>query len=77
MRITRAYTITPEIKRILDTKPNKSKYICRAVRKLHLQEDDFDVHDIDARTLAIALKYKEELWPHLKRELEEWLRATS
>ena len=77
MRITRAYTITPEVKRILDTKPNKSEYICRAVRKLHTQDEEVFAGDFDTRALIIALKHRKELWPHLRRELEEYLRATS
>ena len=77
MRITRAYTITPEVKRILDTKPNKSEYICRAVRKLHTQDEEVYARDFDTRALIIALKHREELWPHLRRELEEYLRSTS
>ena len=55
MRITRAYTISPEVKRILDTKPNKSDYICRAVRKMHIQEDDFDLRDVPTQQLLVAL----------------------
>ena len=55
MRITRAYTITPEVKRILDTKPNKSDYICRAVRKLHTQEEAFDIRDIPTTRLKLVL----------------------
>lgn len=54
MRITRAYTITPEVKRILDTKPNKSEYICRAVRKMHLQQEEMDLTDIPTRQLIAA-----------------------
>ena len=55
MRITRAYTITPEVKRILDTKVNKSDYVCRAVRKLHMQEQDFSLRDVSNRQLYAAI----------------------
>lgn len=55
MRITRAYTITPEVKRILDTKPNKSEYICRAVRKLHVGEEAFSYQDIETKRLWVLL----------------------
>ena len=54
MRITRAYTITPEIKRILDTKANKSEYVCRAVRKMHLQQEELDLVDVPTRQLIAA-----------------------
>ena len=77
MRITRAYTITPEVKRILETKVNKSEYVCRAVRKLHTQEEEIYAFEFDTRKLVIALKNREELWPHLRQELEEYLRSES
>lgn len=55
MRITRAYTITPEIKRILDTKVNKSEYVCRAVRKLHIGEESFSFQDIETKRLYVLI----------------------
>ena len=54
MRITRAYTITPEVKRILDTKVNKSEYVCRAVRKLHTQLDQVTPADFTTKQLLAA-----------------------
>ena len=54
MRITRAYTITPEVKRILDTKVNKSDYVCRAVRKLHTQLDQVTPADFTTKQLLAA-----------------------
>ena len=54
MRITRAYTITPEVKRILDTKPNKSEYICRAVTKLHTQLQEITLADFTTKQLLAA-----------------------
>ena len=54
MRITRAYTITPEVKRILDTKVNKSQFICRAVTKLHTQLQETTPADFTTRQLLAA-----------------------
>ena len=58
MRITRAYTITLEVKRILDTKPNKSEYICRAVTKLHTQMQDITPADFSTKQLLGAYLYR-------------------
>ena len=77
MRITRAYTITPEVKRILDTKPNKSDYICRAVRKFHLQEEDFDLRDIPTRQLMAALQARDDCAKHVRIILWDQLEASS
>lgn len=73
MRITRAYTITPEVKRILDTKPNKSEYICRAVRKLHTQEDAFQLRDIPTRQLMASLYARDDVPAMIKAGIESWL----
>ena len=54
MRITRAYTITPEVKRILDTKVNKSDYVCRAVTKLHTQLQETTPADFTSKQLLAA-----------------------
>lgn len=56
MRITRAYTITREVKNILDTKPNKSDYVCRAVKRLHIQGEEFDLRDVPTKQLLVALQ---------------------
>ena len=58
MRITRAYTITPEVKRILDTKVNKSDYVCRAVSKLHAQQGQYNPTDLPDMTLVGVLQQR-------------------
>ena len=73
MRITRAYTITPEVKRILDTKPNKSEYICRAVRRLHIQEDDFTLLDVDTDELLRTLMRRAGCPAHIKAVISDYL----
>ncbi len=77
MRITRAYTITSEVKRILDTKVNKSDYVCRAVRKLHLLEDDFDLRDIPDRQIAAAIFARDTTPDYVKAVLYEWMQTES
>ena len=58
MKITRAYTIDIETKRILDRKPNKSQYVCRAVKKLDQKdgEDDIPLMEADDKTIILELK---------------------
>jgi len=69
MRITRAYTITPEVKRILDTKPNKSEYICRAVRKMHLLEDELVLRDLPLEDIMRHLIARAGTPYHIKAAL--------
>lgn len=77
MRITRAYTITPEVKRILDTKVNKSDYVCRAVRKFHTQEAEFDLRDLPTRQLMAALQQRDDCPRHIKIILWDQIQAES
>lgn len=77
MRITRAYTITPEVKRILDTKVNKSDYVCRAVRKLHTQEDTFELRDVPDRQIAAAIFARDTTPDYVKAVLYEWMQTQS
>ena len=77
MRITRAYTITREVKRILDTKPNKSDYVCRAVRKLHLLNEDFDLRDIPTRQLLASILSRRDVADSLKGVIRVYLELES
>jgi hypothetical protein len=45
--------------RILSTKPNKSQYVCRAVRRLEKNIENQDVDLIDTRILLINLKHRD------------------
>ena len=58
MKITRAYTIDLETKRILDRKENKSQYVCRAVKKLHRKDDEDDIPLMEATDRVILLELK-------------------
>ena len=66
MRITRAYTITPEVKRILDSKVNKSEYVCRAVHKLSSNETEFELKDVPTRRLLASLLSRDDVSENLK-----------
>ena len=61
--------------RIVRQKHNQSEFVDRAIVKLHNKEEELDVHDATARTLAIALKYKPELPNAIRILIEDWLRS--
>ena len=71
MRITRAYTITHPIKKILDSKHNKSEYVCRAVAKLHAQESEFSLRDVSTRRLLATILSRMNDDDPLRRLIEE------
>ena len=77
MRITRAYTITPEVKRILDTKVNKSDYVCRAVRKLHTGLNEVTLSDFTMRQLYAAILGRLDDKDPLRMIIEDRYKAES
>jgi hypothetical protein len=77
MRITRAYTITPEVKRILDTKPNKSEYICRAVTKLHTQLQEITPADFTTKQLLASYLSRIEINDPIRALIVERIQAES
>lgn len=60
MKITRAYTLSLDVVKILNHKPNKTEFVERAVRKLHKQEDEFDLRDIPTKSLMWALSRRDD-----------------
>tara|TARA_Y100000004_G_scaffold183618_1_gene231677 strand:- start:523 stop:756 length:234 start_codon:yes stop_codon:yes gene_type:complete len=77
MRITRAYTITPEVKRILDTKVNKSEYVCRAVRKLHTQMNDVTPADFTTKQLLAAYLHRIDMNDPIRALIVDRIQAES
>lgn len=77
MRITRAYTITPEVKRILDTKPNKSDYVCRAVRRMANGEYDFDITHLSDREIWMEILFRMDVDDPLRGLIKERLQKES
>lgn len=75
MRITRAYTITPEVKRILDTKVNKSDFVCRAVTKLHTQMQEITPADFTTSQLLAAYLARIDMTDPLRALIVERIQA--
>ena len=75
MRITRAYTITPEVKRILDTKINKSQFVCRAVTKLHTQLQEITPADFTTGQLLAAYLSRIDINDPLRALIVERIQA--
>lgn len=73
MKITRAYTLSRETVNILNTKPNKSAFVDRAVRSLHNKEEEFSVGDIPTRQLMAALYARDNTPPYLRGVLRALL----
>tara|TARA_B100000161_G_scaffold64793_1_gene43682 strand:+ start:81 stop:314 length:234 start_codon:yes stop_codon:yes gene_type:complete len=77
MKRTRSYTLSDDVITILKYKPNKTEFVERAVRKLHKQEEDFDISDVPTRQLMAVLQQREDCVRHIKIILWDQLQAQS
>ena len=77
MKRTRSYTLSDDVINILKYKPNKTDFVERAVRKLHKQEEEFDISDIPTRQLMAVLQQREDCVRHIKIILWDQLQAQS
>ena len=77
MKRTRSYTLSDDVITILKYKPNKTEFVERAVRKLHKQEEDFDISDVPTRQLMAVLHEREDCVRHIKIILWDQLQAQS
>jgi hypothetical protein len=62
MSVSQAQRIGESLKGV----KNRSAYIVDAILKKINKDEEFEVHDVEYRTLLIALKNKEEIPDHLK-----------
>ena len=77
MKRTRSYTLSDDVITILKYKPNKTEFVERAVRKLHKQEEEFDISDVPTRQLMAVLQQREDCVRHIKIILWDQLQAQS
>lgn len=57
---------------ILSRQPNKSRYVCDAIRAKHMKMKEAFASDFDTRALVIALKDR-DIPDHIRRELINFL----
>ena len=57
-----------DVIQILARQPNKSQFVCRAIRKMDKALDEMDLDIVDTRYLLINLRHREDI-PHWLREI--------
>lgn len=68
MKSLKTYNLDQDVINILSREPNKSQFVCRAVRRLSHAVDDFDINLVGTRYILINLKHREDI-PHWLREI--------
>lgn len=73
MKSLKTFNLDIDVIQIVKQKANQSQFVCKAVRKLHKQESEIVLSDIETRRIAMSLKNRDEVPDHIKRELINWL----
>lgn len=73
MKSLKTYNLDQDIINILARQPNKSQYVCRAVRKLSKGEENFDLRDVPTRTIYAALLSRGDVPHHIRMQLQHAL----
>ena len=50
-----------DVIQMLRSKPNKSQFVCQAVRAYTIQEEQFDISDVPTRQILAALHARSEI----------------
>ena len=58
MKVLKTYNIDLDVVKILASKPNKSQFVCRAVRRLESKSDGIDAYTFDEKTLLVWLSVR-------------------
>jgi len=72
MKITRAYTVDRETIEILKKKSNKSQYVCRAVKRLHVNEGELRLYEIPVGELLQHCMIRGGCPPHIEAVIREY-----
>ncbi len=72
MKITRAYTVDRETLDILRKKPNKSAYVCRAVKRMDNNEGELRLYELPVDELLQHVMGRGGCPPHIEAVIREY-----
>lgn len=75
MKSLKTYNLDHDVITILQPIKNKSRFVCRAVRRMKNGSDEFDIDEVSSRQLIIYLKNRSDISPQLAALLELELRS--
>ena len=58
MKSLKTFNLDQDVIRIIKTKQNQSQFVCKAIRKLHSKEEQFDLGSIELRRLLVLVSNK-------------------
>lgn len=61
MKSLKTYNMDYDVIQMLRSKPNKSQFVCQAVRAYTIQEEQFEIGDVPTRQILAALHARSEI----------------
>lgn len=65
MKSLKTYNLDQDVIQILSRQPNKSRYVCNAIRRLYNNVDTVSPADFPTRQLLAALHARKDISAHL------------
>lgn len=74
MKSLKTFNVDQDTIKILKRKLNKSEFVCRAVKALQKQQNEFQLADVNTKMMLNTIVTREDISQHLKKmiELELW-----
>ncbi len=66
MKSLKTYNLDQDVIKILKNVDNKSRYVCRAVRRFNKNIEELDIRGLPTRQLMAALASRSDLSPQFK-----------
>lgn len=73
MKSLKTFNLDIDVIRIVKQKQNQSQYVCKAIRRMHNQEDDFQMFDIETDVLLRTLLSRAGCPIHIKAVIRDYL----
>ena len=66
MKSLKTFNLDHDVIQIVKKKQNQSQFVCKAVRKLHSSENEFDISDVSTRRLLVVLGLRKDCEPSIR-----------
>jgi len=66
MKSLKTFNLDQDVIQIVKKKHNQSQFVCKAVRKLHQGDTEFDLSDVSTRRMLVVLSLRKDCDPAVR-----------
>ena len=66
MKSLKTFNLDRDVIEIVKKKHNQSQFVCKAVRKMHQGDSDFDLSDVSTRRMLVVLSLRKDVEPSIR-----------